>query len=79
MFTPSTLASPVRLLVAGGAGYISSHTLKYLLLRGCDVVTFDNLSTRHRDAVPGGAFELGELAESTAVHKGPNWLPDLFT
>jgi UDP-glucose 4-epimerase len=56
-----------RILVVGGAGYIGSHMIKSLLGHGCEVVTFDNLSTGHRDAVGGGAFVHGDLADSAAL------------
>jgi len=65
--TLSSPSSPLRLLVVGGAGYIGSHMVKHLLRRGCDVVTFDNLSTGHRDAVLGGEFVLGDLADPGAL------------
>ncbi len=58
---------PLNLLVVGGAGYIGSHMVKHLLRRGYDVVTFDNLSTGHRDAVLGGEFVLGDLADRAAL------------
>ena len=63
----SAAPTPLRLLVVGGAGYIGSHMVKHLLQRGCDVVTFDNLSTGHRDAVLGGEFVLGDLADRAAL------------
>ena len=63
----SAASAPPRLLVVGGAGYIGSHMVKHLLRRGCDVVTFDNLSTGHRDAVLGGEFVLGDLADRDAL------------
>mgnify|MGYP001073486815 FL=1 len=63
----SAAPTPLRLLVVGGAGYIGSHMVKHLLQRGCDVVTFDNLSTGHRDAVLGGEFVLGALADRAAL------------
>jgi UDP-glucose 4-epimerase len=63
----SAASTPLRLLVVGGAGYIGSHMVKHLLRRGCDVVTFDNLSTGHRDAVLGGEFVLGDLADRDAL------------
>jgi UDP-glucose 4-epimerase len=67
--TPANSATsiPRRLLVGGGAGYIGSHMVKHLLRRGCDVVTFDNLSTGHRDAVLGSEFVLGDLADRDAL------------
>jgi UDP-glucose 4-epimerase len=51
----------------GGAGYIGSHMVKHLLRQGYDVVTFDNLSTGYRDAVLGGEFVLGDLADTSAL------------
>lgn len=38
--------------VIGGAGYIGSHTVKYLIKQSKEVVVFDNLSTGHREFVP---------------------------
>lgn len=42
-------ARPV--LIAGGAGYIGSHTVRLFGQRGTPVVVVDNLSTGHREAV----------------------------
>jgi len=53
----------MKLLVVGGAGYIGSHMVRMLLDDGHEVVTLDNLSTGHRDAVQGGDFVLGDLAD----------------
>ncbi|MCM1635794.1 UDP-glucose 4-epimerase GalE [Latilactobacillus sakei] len=39
------------ILVAGGAGYIGSHMVYYLIDKGFDVVVADNLSTGFREAV----------------------------
>ena len=50
-------------LVVGGAGYIGSHMVKSLLAHGYETVTFDNLSHGHRDAVLGGHFVRGDLAD----------------
>jgi UDP-glucose 4-epimerase len=65
--SPNSPTHPLRVLVVGGAGYIGSHMVKHLLRRGCDVVTFDNLSTGYRDAVLGGEFMLGDLADKAAL------------
>ncbi len=46
------MASTPSILVVGGAGYIGSHMVKYLLRQGCNVVTYDNLSTGHCNAIP---------------------------
>ncbi|GAB4295924.1 MAG: UDP-glucose 4-epimerase GalE [Thiohalomonadaceae bacterium] len=54
----------MRVLVVGGAGYIGSHMVKMLLEEGHAVVTLDNLSGGFRDAVSGGEFVLGDLADS---------------
>jgi UDP-glucose 4-epimerase len=66
--SPASSSLPLRVLVVGGAGYIGSHMVKHLLHQGCDVVTFDNLSTGHRDAVLGGEFILGDLANKAALN-----------
>jgi|SRR5450830_72344 len=57
----------MKVLVVGGAGYIGSHMVKMLLSKGHEVVTFDNLSSGHRDAVLGGEFVLGDLADQSAL------------
>lgn len=45
----------MRLLVAGGAGYIGSVVTAALLADGHEVTVLDDLSTGHADAVPAGA------------------------
>lgn len=59
-----------RVLVVGGAGYIGSHVAKALVRSGHEVMSFDNLSTGHRELVKYGAFTLGSILfrdEVTAV------------
>jgi len=56
-----------RVLVAGGAGYIGSHTLKELRRAGFEPVVFDNLSCGHRDAVGDAEFIRGDLRNPDAV------------
>lgn len=53
----------MKVLVTGGAGYIGSHAVKLLLDDGADVVTLDNLSSGHRNAVLGGMFIQGDLED----------------
>jgi UDP-glucose 4-epimerase len=57
----------MRVLVAGGAGYIGSVVTAHLLAEGHEVTVLDDLSTGHRDAVPSGA----SLAEASLHDSGP--------
>ncbi len=50
-------------LVVGGAGYIGSHMVWLLGQKGVDVVTLDNLSNGHRDALLFGQFVHGDIAD----------------
>lgn len=59
----------MRVLVVGGAGYIGSHMVKMLLSAGHEVITLDNLSSGHRDAVLGGAFVKGDLADTACINQ----------
>lgn len=59
----------MKLLIVGGAGYIGSHMVKMLLDGGHNVVTLDNLSTGYRDAVLGGEFIYGDLADKSLLDK----------
>ena len=60
MFKNTLPEGPV--LVAGGAGYIGSHTVRRLQRDGVPVSVLDNLSTGHRAAVaaPLDAVDLGD-------------------
>lgn len=58
------------ILVMGGAGYIGSHTVKYLLAHGQSCVVADNLSCGHREAVDERAgFMLADLADKDSLRK----------
>lgn len=57
----------MRILVCGGAGYIGSHLLPWLVERGHEVTTLDNLSTGHRAAVQWGGFVQADLADAAAL------------
>jgi UDP-glucose-4-epimerase GalE len=56
-----------QILVAGGAGYIGSHTVKDLQARGYDVVVFDDLSGGRRDFVQDAELVVGDLMDKEAV------------
>lgn len=56
-----------KVLVVGGAGYIGSHMVWYLGQLGVEVVTFDDLSSGHRDAVMHGEFVQGNMADRVAL------------
>ena len=62
----------LKILVVGGAGYIGSHMVKRLGAEGAGVVTLDNLSSGHRDAVRYGDFVQGDIAD-------PGLLAELFS
>ncbi|KOS60734.1 UDP-glucose 4-epimerase GalE [Lysinibacillus agricola] len=55
--------------VVGGAGYIGSHAVKYLIEQGEQVVVFDNLCTGHLELVHKDAqFLDGDLASLEDLH-----------
>ena len=56
-----------KVLVVGGAGYIGSHMVKDLLDAGYGVITLDDLSTGHRELVPGGEFIEGRLGDTVLL------------
>ena len=58
-----------RVLVTGGAGYIGSHVVLALGQAGCEVLTYDNLSTGNRDAVLAGDLVVGDLADRDLLLK----------
>ena len=57
----------MRVLVTGGAGYVGSHTCKALARARHIPITFDNLSTGHRDAVKWGSLVVADLLDRDAL------------
>jgi UDP-arabinose 4-epimerase len=55
----------INVLVTGGAGYIGSHTCKWLAKRGFNPVVYDDLSLGHRWAV-----KYGPLVEANVADRG---------
>ena len=59
----------MNVLVTGGAGYIGSHMVKYLVQKNCTVTVIDNLSTGNRNAVKSSNFIQGDLADQECLRK----------
>jgi UDP-glucose-4-epimerase GalE len=61
----------MNILVTGGAGYVGSACLRYMLARGHNAVAFDNLVQGHAAAVPGGKtggrLIVGDIADTEAL------------
>ncbi|RKY10004.1 MAG: UDP-glucose 4-epimerase GalE [Planctomycetota bacterium] len=53
----------MRVLVAGGAGYIGSNMTAMLVRAGHEAIVFDNLSRGHKAAVQKCEFVRGDLAD----------------
>ena len=54
----------MKVLIAGGAGYIGSHTVAHMIRDGYEVVVVDNLATGHREAVhPDATFYEGDVRD----------------
>ncbi|QED48233.1 UDP-glucose 4-epimerase GalE [Cytobacillus dafuensis] len=63
----------MAILVTGGAGYIGSHTVYFLLKQGLEVIVIDNLQTGHLKAVhPNAKFYEGDI-------RSPKFLEDVFS
>jgi len=63
-----SIQSKGTLLITGGAGYIGSHTVKYLLAQAEKVVVLDNLSFGHEQALPEGVpLVKGEMNDEVLV------------
>jgi UDP-glucose 4-epimerase len=59
----------MKLFIVGGAGYIGSHMVKFAHLQGVDVITLDNLSTGHKDAVKYGKFEYYDIQDTNRLNE----------
>lgn len=61
----------MNILVTGGAGYVGSACLRYMLARGHNAVAFDSLVQGHAAAVPGGKtggrLIVGDIADTEAL------------
>jgi UDP-glucose 4-epimerase len=59
----------MKIFIIGGAGYIGSHMVNIAHKAGHDIVTLDNLSTGHQDAVLYGEFELCDILDTVKLDK----------
>ena len=59
----------MKILIAGGAGYIGSHTAQELIQQGFEVVILDNFSTGKRELVPGGKVIEGDLRDVSDLER----------
>lgn len=57
----------MKILIAGGAGYIGSQTVHELILDGYDVTVFDNFSTGKREFLSGGRVFEGDLRDKKSL------------
>jgi len=57
----------MNIFVTGGAGYVGSACLRWLVKGGHNAVAFDNLKEGHAGAVPAGRLIVGDIADSAAV------------
>ena len=55
------------ILVAGGAGFIGSHTAKLLHKQGYEPIVYDNLSTGHLASVRWGPFVEGDILDTSRL------------
>ncbi|NIM89360.1 MAG: UDP-glucose 4-epimerase GalE [Candidatus Aminicenantes bacterium] len=59
----------MKIFVAGGAGYIGSHTVQELIREGFEVLIFDNFSTGRKELVVGGELVEGDLRDKDSLKK----------
>jgi UDP-glucose 4-epimerase len=57
----------MRILVTGGAGYVGSFAVRYLVGTGHEVVVLDNLCQGHRGAVDEKLLVVGDIADTELV------------
>ena len=59
----------MKVLITGGAGYIGSHIVKALGEKGYEVLTVDNLSNGHKEAVLYGKLAIGDIGDKDFINK----------
>jgi nucleoside-diphosphate-sugar epimerase len=72
----------MRTLVTGGAGFIGSHLIDYLLAQGCEVRVLDNFSSGRRERADAlrNSIELieGDIRDSAAVARAASGVERVF-
>ncbi|MBI2388859.1 MAG: UDP-glucose 4-epimerase GalE [Deltaproteobacteria bacterium] len=63
----SSVASSLRVLVTGGAGYIGSHTARLLAEEGFSPFVLDDLGRGHREAARFGQLIVGDVGDAALV------------
>ncbi|WP_099190558.1 UDP-glucose 4-epimerase GalE [Tepidibacter mesophilus] len=59
----------MAILVTGGAGYIGSHAIKYILEENEEIIVADNFSTGHKEALFGGKLYEGDIRDEQFLDK----------
>ncbi len=59
----------MKVLITGGAGYIGSHTNRYLNQNGIETVVLDDLSDGHEEAVVAGKFVKGNFGDENLIDR----------
>ncbi|MCC8104935.1 MAG: UDP-glucose 4-epimerase GalE [Clostridiales bacterium] len=59
----------MKVLITGGAGYIGSHTNRYLSEKGIETVVLDDLSDGHSEAVAAGNFIRGSFGDNELLDR----------
>src|SRR5262249_30483684 len=68
---PGPGESPMKIFLTGGAGYVGSACLRWLLRHGHDPIAYDNLLEGNVAAVPDAARRLiiGDIAETDRLSR----------
>jgi len=59
----------MKILVTGGAGYVGSACLRYMVQHGEDPIAYDNLSQGHREAIPEDRLIVGDINDTDTLEK----------
>lgn len=59
----------MRVLCTGGAGYVGSACLRWLIAHGHDAIAYDNLCEGNAASVPGDRLVVGDILDRQALSK----------